>query len=99
MKLSAAFLICHLLAMAVAEGQPVPSITSISPSSGSPETPVVINGTDFSAVPEENTVYFGPVKAVVSSASESQLNVIVPFGATSQPVSVTVDGLTASSPS
>ena len=49
---------------------------------------VTIRGTGFSAVPEENTVRFGPAQARVVAASPSQLTVIVPFGAQSGLVTV-----------
>ncbi|MCX6120405.1 MAG: FG-GAP-like repeat-containing protein [Ignavibacteriales bacterium] len=75
----------------------VPSIASFSPASGPIGASVTINGANFNSIPANNIVYFGPVKAVVTSASSTSLTVNVPVGATYQPLSVTdvVTGLTA----
>ncbi|HWP83074.1 MAG TPA: FG-GAP-like repeat-containing protein [Bacteroidota bacterium] len=71
-----------------------PSITSLTPTSGAVGTSVTISGTNFSATPSSNIVYFGAVRATVTSASATSLTVTVPTGATYAPVSVTVGGLT-----
>ncbi len=71
------------------------SITTFSPSNGPAGTAVTITGTDFSTTSSENTVYFGATKATVNPATESQLDVSVPTGATYQPITVGVNGLTA----
>ncbi len=92
-------LFCSLLNSALSFGQLVPSITSFSPANGPVGTSVTITGTNFSATPAENTVYFGATKATVSSSTISQLHVLVPSGATDQPITVTVNGLTANSSS
>lgn len=73
----------------------VPVITSFTPVSGPIGAQVTIAGTNFSATPADNTVYFGAVKADVQSASSTSLTVIVPAGATYQPISVTVNNLIA----
>lgn len=75
-------------------GQGIPSISTFSPSSGSAGTIVTITGANFSATAADNIVYFGAVKATTSSATENQLEVIVPVGATNQSITVTVNGLT-----
>ncbi|MFH0991587.1 MAG: FG-GAP-like repeat-containing protein [bacterium] len=75
----------------------VPTITSFSPRSGPMETMVTIQGTNFSTVPSENIVYFGGVRATVTSATSTSLGVAVPPGAMLAPVTVTVGGLTAAS--
>ena len=72
-----------------------PSITSFSPGEGSAGTLVTISGTNFSAVPSGNKVYFGAVAATVISASRNSLRVSVPVGTTYKPITVTVNGLTA----
>ncbi len=72
-----------------------PSITSFTPVSGTLGSVVTINGTNFDTVANNNIVFFGAVKAVVSSATSTQLNVIVPAGTTCQPLSVTTNHLTA----
>lgn len=74
-----------------------PSITSVSPYSGHVGTAVMIRGTGFSAVPSLNVVYFGAVKTSVVSATDTSLSVTVPPGASADPVTVTVGGLTTSS--
>jgi len=76
-----------------------PSITSVTPASGVPGAVVTIAGNNFSAASASDVVYFSGVKAAVSSASPTQLKVVVPVGASFGPVSVTVTstGLTASS--
>lgn len=72
-----------------------PTISSFSPASGTIGTNVVINGANFSAVVDDNIVYFGPVRATVSSATANTLTVTVPNSASYAPISVTTNGLTA----
>ena len=74
-----------------------PTITSFSPQSGPVGTSVIITGTNFNLSPTNNIVYFGAVKATVSSATTNSLTVIVPAGTTYQPISVldNTTGLTA----
>ncbi|MFH0989347.1 MAG: FG-GAP-like repeat-containing protein [bacterium] len=72
-----------------------PMITSFSPTSGSVGTSVTITGTNFSAIVSNNIVYFGAVKAAVTSATSTTLTVVVPTGVTYQPITVTTNGLTA----
>jgi hypothetical protein len=55
---------------------------------------VTITGNGFDPIPGNNIVYFGATKAVVVSASPSQLAVTVPVGATYQPITFTTGGLT-----
>lgn len=73
----------------------LPVITSFSPQSGAMGTLVNIFGLNFDPVPANNTVFFGAVQAVVSSASATNLVVNVPAGATYAPITETVGGLTA----
>src|SRR6185503_15149780 len=68
--------------------------TSFSPASGPVGTMVTITGTNFSAAPASNIVFFGAVRANVSSATTTSLTVSVPTGATYQPITITVNGLT-----
>lgn len=75
----------------------VPTITSFSPTSGHTSSTVTINGTNFSANPNDDIVYFGAVRAVVASATTTKLKVYVPVGTTYEPITVTVNGLTANS--
>jgi len=72
-----------------------PTITTFSPQSGAVGTAVTITGNGFSPTLSSNNVWFGATKAVVTSATSSTLMVTVPIGATYQPITVTVNGLTA----
>lgn len=72
-----------------------PAITSFSPQSGAVGTSVTISGSNFSSTPTDNIVFFGAVRAAVTSTTASTLTVTVPAGATYQPISVTVNNLTA----
>ena len=76
-----------------------PTIANFSPASGPVGTPVTITGTNFSTTPANNIVFFGATQATVTNASSNSLDVIVPMGATYQPISVNVGGLTAYSAS
>ncbi len=83
-----------------ASGSPVlidyyelPSITSLSATSGAPGDIVEIHGENFHVNPDENIVYFGSTRALVTDADETSLVVVVPFGATLAPVSVRVNGM------
>jgi FG-GAP-like repeat/IPT/TIG domain len=71
-----------------------PAIGSFIPLSGPVGQVVKISGTNFSPTPANNIVYFGAVKAVVTSASATSLFVTVPSGATYEPISVTTNGYT-----
>ncbi|HTJ52175.1 MAG TPA: FG-GAP-like repeat-containing protein [Cyclobacteriaceae bacterium] len=77
-----------------------PSITSFSPTSGVPSvTSVTIKGNNFNSTGSNNAVYFGGVKATITSASATQLIVQVPKGAQYAPITVVnlATGLGASS--
>jgi hypothetical protein len=77
----------------------VPQILSINPSSGPPGTLVTINGHHFSTTAADNIVYFGGVKAVVSSSTDTTIIVTAPIGSLNRPLTVTTNNLTGSSPS
>jgi hypothetical protein len=74
-----------------------PTISSFSPTSGPIGTPVTINGSNFSTTPANNIVFFGSVKANISTATSTSLTVTVPAGADFRPFTVTTGGLTATS--
>jgi len=73
-----------------------PIITSFTPTSGPVGTPVTINGLNFNPTAANNIVWFGAVRATVTTATATQLTVTVPTGATYHPISVTttLNGLT-----
>ena len=73
----------------------VPVISNFTPASGTNGTVVTITGTNFSATAASNIVYFGAVRAIVSSASPTNLLVTIPAGSTFAPITVTVNGLVA----
>jgi len=79
------------------ETAPIPAIESFSPASGAIGTLVTINGTNFSTTASENIVKFGTIDAIVSSATEGQLQVTVPVNAVTAVISVTVGDRTATS--
>ncbi|HMJ46672.1 MAG TPA: FG-GAP-like repeat-containing protein [Ferruginibacter sp.] len=85
------FIGCILSLYSIAQ----PSINSFSPVSGPVGTPVTINGNNFSSIPSNNIVFFGAVKANVTSASSTSLTVTIPAGANYKPLTVTTGGLTA----
>ena len=64
-----------------------PVIDSLSTLSGTVNTSVSILGSNFRSTASENTVWFGGVKATITSASANMLTVSVPPGA-GNPVSV-----------
>ncbi|SKA11026.1 FG-GAP-like repeat-containing protein [Sediminibacterium ginsengisoli] len=66
----------------------VPVISSFTPVSGAVGSVVTISGTGFDAVTANNIVYFGTVKATVTSATTTSLTVTVPTGAMLAPLSV-----------
>lgn len=77
----------------------VPAVTSFSPTSGLIGTTVTINGSNFNNVLSNNTVTFNGVAATVTTATANVLTVIVPSGATTGAIRVSVEGSTAISSS
>jgi len=75
--------------------QAQPRINSFTPTSGPIGTTVTITGSNFGATPTDNIVYFGAVKANITSASATSMTVAVPIGTTYEPITVTTGGLTA----
>jgi FG-GAP-like repeat/IPT/TIG domain len=88
------FALSILLLLSLSIRAQPPTITGFSPASAAAGATITIAGANFSPDIAGDIVYFGAVKAVVRSASAGSLNVIVPSGATAQPISVTVNGLT-----
>ena len=73
----------------------IAEVTAINPASALPNTLVSITGKFFSPDFSANKVTFNGVEALVSNASTTQLNVVVPAGAQTGPVTVTVNGKAA----
>ncbi|HOX81518.1 MAG TPA: FG-GAP-like repeat-containing protein [Chryseolinea sp.] len=65
-----------------------PAVTSFSPLSGEPGTSLTISGNNFDPTASNNVVYFGTIKATISSASSSQLIVNIPVGAAHEKITV-----------
>ena len=61
-------------------GGTFPTITSISPTSGTAGTPVTITGTKFGATQGTSTVKFGTVVAAVTSWSDTKIVATAPAG-------------------
>lgn len=78
---------------------PAPVISDFTPTSGLPGATVTITGENFSKTAAQNIVSFNGAPATVISATESSLEVLVPEGATTGPISVTVNGAKATSSS
>jgi photosystem II stability/assembly factor-like uncharacterized protein len=69
-----------------------PTISDISPPSGAVGSTVTIYGSGFGANSLDNIVFFGSVRATVTFASFTQLDVTVPNGSTFLPITVTTPG-------
>src|SRR5262249_32285314 len=76
---------------------PAPHITSISPVSGTSGTQVTISGSSFqpSRPPNNTSVGIGGMTATVTSWSDTQILATVANGASTGPVSVSVNGITS----
>lgn len=70
-----------------------PTISSLSPSSGAVGALVTIKGTNFQPTQGDSTVSFNGTAAVPTTWSATQIKALVPAGATSGYVVVTVFGL------
>lgn len=77
---------------------PAPVITAVSPTEGSAGTPVLLTGRNFQVDGQADTVYFAGVPARVLRASASVLQVLVPRGSRSGPLTVAGAGGRSSSP-
>lgn len=74
-----------------------PTIDAISPDSAAVSSVVTISGANFDPVREYNRVRFNSRPAEVMSATDSRIVTVVPFGATSGPITVEVCGQIATS--
>jgi YD repeat-containing protein len=73
------------------------SVLDFTPKSGPVGTAVSISGTAFNANATQDSVTFAGTSANVTSASTSQLAIVVPTGATTSPITVRTPGGTATS--
>ncbi|QIL41324.1 hypothetical protein G7074_19890 [Pedobacter sp. HDW13] len=73
-------------------------ISSISPDNGLTGTEVTIKGSGFSAVAEQNKVYFNGVLAGVRSATENTITINAPANVTTGEVKIAVNGQEATAP-
>lgn len=71
------------------------TISSINPVSGNVGDTVTITGSGFNTTPINNQVRFGATQATVTAATNTQLIVTVPTGATYGPITVKIGILTA----
>ena len=69
-----------------------PTILQFSPMSGVAGSSVTITGTNFDPVIGNDAVAFNGTSAFISYASATRLDVVVPNGATTGPIQVTVGG-------
>jgi hypothetical protein len=72
---------------------PTPSITTLSPTSGTVGTSVTITGTNFGGSQGSSTVKFNGTSATPTSWSATSIKAKVPTGATTGNVVVTVSGV------
>jgi hypothetical protein len=75
-----------------------PVVSALNPASGPPTTVVTLSGSNFDDSTANVSVAFSGVPATVVSAAQTQITAIVPFGAFSGPVTVTVFGQQATGP-
>lgn len=73
------------------------SIIGTTPSAGAVGAAVKIYGSDYSSTPSQNTVTFNGVATSVSASTFTELDVLVPVGATTGTVKVTAPGGSATS--
>jgi YD repeat-containing protein len=74
------------------------TVLDFAPRAGPVGTPVSVYGSGFRAQPAENVVRFGDLPSPVEQASPTRLQVAVPPGARSGPLTVTTAEATAQSP-
>ncbi len=78
---------------------PAPTISGISPASGTEGSTITITGTNFKTLASANTVKFNGLQATVSTASTTALQVIAPVGGSTGVVSVTTTDGSVNGPS
>ena len=76
---------------------PSPTITNFTPLSALPGASLVIEGTNFKTITNENTVKINGTLATVTASTSTQLTVTIPAAATTGKVTVELNGATATS--
>jgi hypothetical protein len=74
---------------------PMPSITGVTPASGPATTIVTIDGVQFDSRAQNLDVRFNGAPARIVSATLTRITALVPYAATSGPVTVSVFGVAA----
>ena len=74
-----------------------PTVTGFAPTSGLVGTRVTVTGTGFSTTPSDDLVSFGVATAATLTATATALEVLVPDGAVTAPITVVVNGRSATS--
>ena len=72
---------------------PAPTVSSVQPTSGPPTTSIVIEGSNFDAGEANVTVRFNGVRAPILDVTQTRIETLVPFGAISGPLTVSVFGV------
>lgn len=78
------------LGSAFSTAAPPPAISSIEPASGPPTTVVTLNGSNFDASLSNIAVRFNGALGTIVSATATRIVVVVPFGASTGPIVVSV---------
>jgi hypothetical protein len=86
------------LPSAFAVAAPTPVVTSVEPASGPPATLVTIRGANFDTNSSNVAVRFNGTQAAIVSSAATLIVAIVPYGASSGAVTVTVFDQTVSGP-
>ncbi len=68
-----------------------PIIQSLSPSSGPAGTIITISGSGFSSTPTLNIIYFDDKKAIVTSSTETEIQLTVPNNSVAGPKQVSLE--------
>jgi hypothetical protein len=76
----------------------LPIISNISPSSGIEGTVVTISGANFSDDPTGVLVTFNDIPATITSTTSTEIVAVVPVGATTGPIVISVNGLSVVGP-
>jgi hypothetical protein len=77
---------------------PTPEVISYEPAFAPEEDTIIIMGKNFSKIPADNDVKFNSVAATVLESDSLSIKAIVPIGAETGSVTVTVNGITGEGP-